>query len=683
MKRILQISRFGNLLQNITSGACLIVFLIISLSSVSAQSRKDSLLIIWEDSSINFDERISALDKAVWEYFMYSRPDSAVYYSIRMLELAKNKNKVLQQSWAFNNLSVAFRLIGSYERAIRYSSQNLDIQKHINKALYLASALNNHGLIYYYMSNPDQALIYFNRSLDIYKKEKDAAGTALVLSNIALVQTDSRDFEKALKNTLRSLQIRDSIGDSDGKAIALNNIGNIYLSVNQIDKALEYFDEARLLYEIKNNQQGLSNTINNSASAFLQKKDLIKAEQYAIEALMIAKNLGVILETRQAADLLFRIYKEKNQFKKALEMHEIYMQMNDSIVKISNQNEILSRDYKVRFQLDSTVSAETEKRLQFEIENQQALLRKAKNEKITLFGGIGLIAIFTLLLYNRFKVSIKQNILIDEKNKTLDAQNKFITLRQNEIADSIRYASRLQEAMLPDIKKLNSFFTDATLFYKPKDVVSGDFYWFEQKDDSLFLAVADCTGHGVPGAMVSMVCYNMLKRAVFEFEKDNPSSILDLTRSMVIEHFSNKDDSIHDGMDIALCRIHLPTLRLSYSGANIPLRLIRKTDSKQSVIENFKGNKQPVGIFMNQIPFDTIDIQLRKEDQVIIYTDGMIDQFGGKDGKKLKTSGLQNFLLSHAEEDSVSFKYSLNQFIYQWQNKHDQVDDMCMIRIRV
>jgi serine phosphatase RsbU (regulator of sigma subunit)/tetratricopeptide (TPR) repeat protein len=683
MKRILQISRFGNLLQNITSGACLIVFLIISLSSVSAQSRKDSLLIIGEDSSINFDERISALDKAVWEYFMYSRPDSAVYYSIRMLELAKNKNKVLQQSWAFNNLSVAFRLIGSYERAIRYSSQNLDIQKHINKPLYLASALNNHGLIYYYMSNPDQALIYFNRSLDIYKKEKDAAGTALVLSNIALVQTDSRDFEKALKNTLRSLQIRDSIGDSDGKAIALNNIGNIYLSVNQIDKALEYFDEARLLYEIKNNQQGLSNTINNSASAFLQKKDLIKAEQYAIEALMIAKNLGVILETRQAADLLFRIYKEKSQFKKALEMHEIYMQMNDSIVKISNQNEILSRDYKVRFQLDSTVSAETEKRLQFEIENQQALLRKAKNEKITLFGGIGLIAIFTLLLYNRFKVSIKQNILIDEKNKTLDAQNKFITLRQNEIADSIRYASRLQEAMLPDIKNLNSFFTDATLFYKPKDGVSGDFYWFEQKDDSLFLAVADCTGHGVPGAMVSMVCYNMLKRAVFEFEKDNPSSILDLTRSMVIEHFSNKDDSIHDGMDIALCRIHLPTLRLSYSGANIPLRLIRKTDSKQSVIENFKGNKQPVGIFMNQIPFDTIDIQLRKEDQVIIYTDGMIDQFGGKDGKKLKTSGLQNFLLSHAEEDSVSFKYSLNQFIYQWQNKHDQVDDMCMIRIRV
>jgi serine phosphatase RsbU (regulator of sigma subunit)/tetratricopeptide (TPR) repeat protein len=683
MKRILQISRFGNLLQNITSGACLIVFLILSLSSVSAQSRKDSLLIIWEDSSINFDERISALDKAVWEYFMYSSPDSAVYYSIRMLELAKNKNKVLQQSWAFNNLSVAFRLIGSYERAIRYSSQNLDIQKHINKPLYLSSALNNHGLIYYYMSNPDQALIYFNRSLDIYKKEKDAAGTALVLSNIALVQTDSRDFEKALKNTLRSLQIRDSIGDSDGKAIALNNIGNIYLSVNQIDKALEYFDEARLLYKLRNNQQGLANTINNSASAFLQKKDLIKAEQYAIEALMIAKNLGVILETRQAADLLFRIYKEKKQFKKALEMHEIYMQMNDSIVKISNQNEILSRDYKVRFQIDSTVSAETEKRLQFEIENQQALLRKAKNEKITLFGGIGLIAIFTLLLYNRFKVSIRQNILIDEKNKTLDAQNKFITLRQNEIADSIRYASRLQEAMLPDIKKLNSFFTDATLFYKPKDVVSGDFYWFEQKDDSLFLAVADCTGHGVPGAMVSMVCYNMLKRAVFEFEKDNPSSILDLTRSMVIEHFSNKDDSIHDGMDIALCRIHLPTLQLSYSGANIPLRLIRKTDNKQYVIENFKGNKQPVGIFMNQIPFDNIDIQLRKEDQIIIYTDGMIDQFGGKDGKKLKTSGLQNFLLSHAEEDSVSFKYSLNQFIYQWQNKHDQVDDMCMIRIRV
>jgi serine phosphatase RsbU (regulator of sigma subunit) len=426
----------------------------------------------------------------------------------------------------------------------------------------------------------------------------------------------------------------------------------------------------------------LANTINNIAAANLKANQLELAEQNARKALLLAKSTGTALEIKQASWILYQVFKKKLRFDKALEMFETYTMINDSILRVNNQNEILNNDYKAQFQLDSALAEENSRMLRLEINAQDAKIKQAQTEKLALFGGLGAGFIFSFLLYNRYKVAKKQKTIIEEKNSKLDLQNRQISIRQKEIADSIQYAKRLQDAMLPDMKRLNTLFGEFSLLYLPKDVVSGDFYWFEEKDGLLYLAVADCTGHGVPGAMVSMVCYNMLKRAVFEYNLFDPADILGKTRELVIDHFSQKDDSVNDGMDIALCCFDLNKMTLLFSGANMDLHIVTKSDHEKADVRRIKGNKQPVGVHMDQSDFQTHRITLSPGDRVILYSDGLTDQFGGSAGKKLKTSGLQRFI----EKESFSegnFERSLHQFIYDWKGNHEQVDDMCFVSVKV
>lgn len=279
---------------------------------------------------------------------------------------------------------------------------------------------------------------------------------------------------------------------------------------------------------------------------------------------------------------------------------------------------------------------------------------------------------------------------------TLSDANELIERKNDEILDSINYAKRLQDAILPNKESIKKWFPKSFVFYQPKDIVSGDFYWVEHIDNIKYIAVADCTGHGVPGAMVSMVCSNALNRTLNEFNLREPSEILDKTRELVTEAFEKSGKLVYDGMDISLCAISDDTLY--YSGANNPLWLIRNIDSASIELNQdritsfggitlceFKADKQYIGYTdINDFElFSQKEIKLVKGDRIYLFTDGFADQFGGENNKKIKSRTFKNKLIALASESITKHELELDSFFNTWKGEHEQIDDVCVIGIEI
>lgn len=255
------------------------------------------------------------------------------------------------------------------------------------------------------------------------------------------------------------------------------------------------------------------------------------------------------------------------------------------------------------------------------------------------------------------------------------SQNVKLEHQNSEIIQSINYAQRLQNAILPSNKLLEATFPQYNIYFRPKDIVSGDFYWIEIKGDYVYFAVADCTGHGVPGALVSVVGHNALNRCINELNLSDPGEILDRLTNLV-EHTFNKENSVvSDGMDICFCRWNYKE-ELIYAGAFNPLYLLRN----QEFIE-FKADRQPIGKFIKKTPFTSQKINLKKGDQIFLFSDGYPDQFGGKKGKKLKSKAFKNILKTSSLLPVEQFEKEMDKHFGSWTVNEEQIDDICILKI--
>jgi ligand-binding sensor domain-containing protein/serine phosphatase RsbU (regulator of sigma subunit) len=289
------------------------------------------------------------------------------------------------------------------------------------------------------------------------------------------------------------------------------------------------------------------------------------------------------------------------------------------------------------------------------------------------FSGCILIIISGIYSYFRIRAANKQ---ILDKNKIIEEINK-------NILDSINYAKRIQKAILPPAKLVKEYLPNSFVFYQPKDLVSGDFYWMESvvpttqnNIKKILFAAADCTGHGVPGAMVSVVCNNALNRSVREYGLTDPGQILDKTREIVIQEFEQSEEEVKDGMDIALCS--LEGNKLEYAGAHNPLWIIRN-----GALLETKANKQPIGQFDHQKPYVTHRFDLEAGDSIYIFSDGYVDQFGGEKGKKFKTKAFRTLLLSIQEKTIEEQKTILSEAFETWKGDLEQIDDVCVIGVKI
>lgn len=264
---------------------------------------------------------------------------------------------------------------------------------------------------------------------------------------------------------------------------------------------------------------------------------------------------------------------------------------------------------------------------------------------------------------------------VKQRTQEVARQNEQLEQQNKEIIQSINYAQRLQGAILPSKKLLEAVFGDFDIYFRPKDIVSGDFYWMETTKDYTFFAAADCTGHGVPGALVSVVGHNTLNRCINELGLRDPGEILDRLTLLVEHTFDNPDSIVSDGMDICLCRWDHKN-KLVYSGAFNPLYLFRNNE-----FEEIKADRQPIGKFIKRAPFTSNKINLLKNDQIFLFTDGYLDQFGGERGKKLKSKGFKDHLAEALERSEKSFNEKMDEQFKNWVKHEEQIDDICIFRV--
>lgn len=434
----------------------------------------------------------------------------------------------------------------------------------------------------------------------------------------------------------------------------------------------------------------------------MKQRDQLLTNQIALkDAEMDAK-----LDSIQLANLakISNAEKEKNKMlqkekKLEAEKNKVLSQLNSmnlkkfeeaqKMVQLEQQNQKLLKEQKVKDSLRQEQEKEnleqlntTHQELISTQENVIAAEQKVKhNQRIFLgvAGGLLLLALIMLIFNIRSRRKIgKQKSEIENQHGELEKAHVKLEDKNTEIMDSITYAKRIQSAILPPQTLVREHLPLSFVLYKPKDIVAGDFYWMEQQDKRLLFAAADCTGHGVPGAMVSVVCNNGLNRAVREFGLTDPGKILTKTRDLVIQEFEKSEEEVKDGMDVALCSLSGNTLE--FAGAHNPLWIIRKGEKE---VEEYKADKQPIGKYALSEPFTTHKIILNEGDTFYIFSDGFADQFGGERGKKYKTKNFKRLLLSIQDKPISEHQQLLDNAFENWRGNIEQLDDVCVIGARI
>jgi serine phosphatase RsbU (regulator of sigma subunit) len=590
------------------------------------------------------------------------------------IRIFKNNNKKLDLAWCYYQLANAERSTSNIEQAITNLFIALKLFEEID---FLEGQANCFGLladIYGNKKEKQKALDYALKELKINKARKSDRGISHALTDVGIAYLGLKKYKEAEECFKTSNTYKKKTGDSLGVAVNLTNLASVYLESNQFQKSIASNNAALKIFLEAKSDFWSAVVFANLAETYYKIKDFKNAEEACLVVIKKAKPINFLEVQSGAYQILSKIQAAKGDYKNALKNYQDYAVIKDSVLNETTLKQI--QEVSVKYDTekkDREISLlNKDKALnQAVISNQQLEAEKSRAQKLLLFGGLFVMLFFVWFAYSRLQLTKKQKTQIEKQKSLVDE-------KQKEILDSIAYAKRLQDAILPTQKQWTAFLSDSFILYLPKDIVAGDFYWLEKTKDVVFFAVADCTGHGVPGALVSVVCSNALNRSVLEFNITDPGKILDKTRELVIATFEKSDQDVKDGMDISLCALNTKTKELSWAGANNPLWYFQNNQLNQ-----LKANKQPIGKHSDEEPFTTHKMQLNNGDKIFLFSDGIADQFGGQKGKKFKHKQLGEFLLSNVDLPMETQKQKLQDTFEQWRGQLEQVDDVCVIGVKI
>ncbi|MES2567700.1 MAG: tetratricopeptide repeat protein [Bacteroidota bacterium] len=616
--------------------------------------------------------------------------------SLTLQEEIKDQKGIAE---SLNNIGVIYQNQSDIPQALECYHRSLRIQENIKDKSGIASSLNNIGAIYQNQNEISKAIEFFKKSLKIQEEINDQIGLAYTLNNIGRIYDTQGNFPKSLEYHRHSLRIRKEINDKGGIANSLNNIGAIYQkqaerSINDtlLLRSLEYHQAALKAQEEIEDKKGMAYSLNSMAAIQFKLKQTVMAKKNATLSLTISQELGYPISISNASFLLSKIFKENGEYKQAYEMQLLYKQMSDSINNENNRKSSIQKSLQYLYEKKNVADSikVMEERKIFAVRIQQE-----KTQRMALYLGIILTGIFAIFMFNRFRITRKQKNIIEQQKKEVDvqrhladerrmlaeSQKNIIEEKQKEILDSIHYAKRIQQAMLTSEDYIKQHLkAECFIYYQPKDIVSGDFYWALSHHGKFYIAAADCTGHGVPGAFMSLLNISFLNENVIERKIESPAKILNEQRREIINALNpTGSENSKDGMDCVLCAFDLDQMQLSFAAANNALWLIRDNE-----LTSYKGDKMPVGKYHEDIKdFTEKSIALKKGDIIYMFTDGSIDQFGGPKGKKFMYKQLEQMLISIHQLPLENQKQYIAEALTKWRGSLEQLDDITIIGIKI
>lgn len=567
-------------------------------------------------------------------------PALTEYLAARRINERRGDDRALSNNLV--NIGVIHMYLRDYPKAVNFLREALSRNGKVNDTSQKASILLNMALVYRNWKKHDTSIYYYGKVRELNADLNNPRMEANVLMSLGLNYHDIADaipapekdtktalYEKALRHYLAALILQDSIGDKFGEAINRSCLANVYANLGDSRRAEKMLDSAFLLSR----------------------------------ALGLQENLASC--ERAAVNLMRR----KGDYKSALEHYEKYLAIKDSIYSSEKRKAIVEKEAAFEFEKKETLLKAENERIQLLAEQRK------KQDRLALTAAIIVLLVTTASLFviiNRLRVTRRQKHVIE-------TQKTEVEMKSNEIRESITYARHLQIAILPPDDFLSTIFPQSFVLYLPKDIVAGDFYWVEQAGDWRFIAAADCTGHGVPGAMVSVVCSNALNRAVREFDLTQPGEILDRATTLVLETFARSDKRIMDGMDISLLAMNDRTQEIMWAGANNNLVYVTSAGE----MFELQADKQPVGFSEARRKFTTHTLNSLPGTTFYLFTDGYADQFGGAAGKKYKYSQFRKSLVTISSQMLPAQRDTLLTNFLTWKNDLEQVDDVCVIGLRI
>ena len=622
--------------------------------------------------------KVKVLNQINIRYANIGENEKGMEYSKKALKIALDSKDTLGIGESYNCIANNYLRIGKYDKALENSLFAIKYYDAIKNQKGLANCKVSVGVIYYYQKDYDKAIAYYSQAIIIFKGLDFKKGMAGCYNNVGEIYRLQKKYALALECFKESQKLNETVKNQKGIATAYGNLGNVYYDLKNYDKALDHYLQSIKIKEEIGNKQGLALTLNNVGSIYIIRKEFNKANLYSMRSLELAKSIDSREDIKQAYKNLAEINYKLANYKVAYEFNESYNVIKDSLF-LNQSNEDV---HEMQAKYETETKELTIKSLEKDKALGNSLLEQEKKSKYIFALFFVLVCIIGIVLWLGYRSKQKVNNLLENKNREIELQKILVEEKNKNITDSIRYAQRIQEATLPPDEVVKTLLPNSFILYKPKDIVSGDFYWLEQWGKETLLAAVDCTGHGVPGAFMSIVAANLLNEAVIEHGLTQPAAILNSARKGLGKILRKKQDDtqVKDGMDVALVAINFSENKLEFSGAYNPLWIIR-----QGEFTEIKGDNTPMGVGMHDEdkPFTNTVVQLQKGDCIYLFTDGYADQFGGSKGKKFKYSSLKKLLLENYHLPINDQKILLDSTIENWRGKLEQVDDILIIGVKI
>ncbi len=633
-----------------------------------------------------------------------------------------NKQEDTVKVNALNKIAQIFNKSGEYKQAIIYANQSFELSQKLNFQSGLSKAKIQCGKANMDLGNLKLALNNFQLSVEICQSSKDTLGMAKSYFYIGNLYYGQEENKLALVNFQLSIKYLAAVKDYGNQGLVYTNLGAVYDNLGMIDKAIESYFSAIFICKTTHKYKNISNTYNNIAELYNKQKKYEKAiDNYNI-ALTFAEKyenrsaIGVIyinlsdvyfklrnFEASKKMALSGLLINKEMQVKSDLMNNYLLLSKCDSALgnwKEAYNHELQYLNYAIGMLNDDKSLEIKDLALKYETEKkeQQLLLLKKEQEKeralassesnkqqffLWLISGFTIaIAAIAFVIWQSLKITKKRNQVIEIQSMEVGKAKHLVERKNKNIIDSIEYAKRIQDAKLPSLSYIYETLSDSFILFKPKDIVSGDFYYFYKKEEhTIFIAAIDCTGHGIPGAFMTMIASEKLYEAVRQ--SSSTSEILQLVNLGIKKALKQSDDfeSSKDGMDMALCKFDIVNNTIEFAGANRPIWIVRKD---QQLIEEIRGNKNSIGGFTNDsLEFESHNIQLQKEDTFYLFTDGYADTFAKNQRLKLTTKKMKELILSINHLPMKDQSDYLDHYIENWKNGEEQTDDILVMGFRL
>jgi serine phosphatase RsbU (regulator of sigma subunit) len=648
-------------LRYLTLALCLTVFFKLPAQN---RTRVDGFLSILEKGCS--DSMFVRLNLEISDEFIFNNPDTSRFFATRALERATEIADTAAMARASNYIGICHYSQGHLLTALEYYQRSQSLCRTIRDGVGALKAMNNIGIIYTNLGEYQKAIDTYDEAF----RENMALGhpenAAYNLFNAAAGYLALEDLSKARQLVRQIETLRQS---QPIKIDPSSVLGEIYLAEHKPDSALICFDRAIQLSASEGDEYLMTSLYISRAAAYIMKKSFVDAELEMFRAERMIDENGMSdmrLEFLQTmADLRYG----EGMYSKAYEIQKQYIEVKDSLDRINNLNRIT--ELNARY--------ESEKRESQIVRQEKMLNEKSSQFRLAVIGGGALCVFAALALVNVIR---KKRI-----NRLLHESNLEISSQRQKIISSIDYARRIQSAILPSEAILSDEFSEHFVYFRPKDIVSGDVYWCRRIGDIFYLAVIDCTGHGVPGAFMSLIAHSKLNKVIADLGPKDPAAILKAVHNEIVDMLHQGDGRTEtpDGMDLSLCRIDLKSHTIEYSGANNPLSI----RSAGELIE-YKSNPYSIGGSVmtrrfgpDHNPFQSTTIHYQPGDELYMYTDGMFDQLGGPSNRKMNKSLFRELLGEISRRGFSQAPQICGDTLTAWRNDGPQTDDILIIGVRL